>query len=210
MKMLVYVISIAMILSNTMPYLRGDSRPEQKEILFHKELSSGDQIVITRQQLGQSDTLSKLLRTTPTPSVATAFIINVELQSPKITPILLASTIQWDYEKPFAGFCILDVNTEGGQVLISAAVGTRLGVWRVSMDQLIIEEWTWLQHWEVAALTSQLQATSVHIKTKRLEDGRWSINVTDMRTSEKMPPTVFEQDGREWRFIIKQRWNGKP
>ena len=176
------------------------TKPVKEEILFTKEISLGQKIVITREPVDVKQ-LGILGADLAGREVAVA-TVRVELQIGDGQRIILGSSIHSEYDDFRKGFAILDVFTGEMEVVIACTMGSDVGLWRISLDQFrpARDGWVRTPPDGRAAERIPLEPGTLTVAMTKKPGHRWGLTITDHRVKPKPLTVTFEQIENAWAF----------
>lgn len=182
----------------------------QNTEIFQKRIADNQNIVVIREMVN-SDLLASLLADGRKSSITRAYGIRVELHTESGPPLLLATKLFTETDQHKCGVDVVNVAVGSGAIVIAVTVGSELNLWRIQIGTMSSDSWAPLDGWTVLARATPLDRKSVQVGFSQAPDGRWMVEVVDLRPANKQPfpPTKFEQVGNEWRFEVTKSWNNR-
>lgn len=182
----------------------------EQRVLFSKRLAEELELIVRQVAAGSANDLAPIFGDLGTAEIQALQIV---LKSPNGN-MVLASRLWFeprDRSSIFHNVVIINCILDDREVLLPIAIGPRLGVWRIRMNEmLVVDDMAWLDGWQVDARSTKLDLESVSVRARRGDNGAWLLEVADLRNRNgkpAMPPIVFEEQGYDWQFKVVKRWD---
>jgi hypothetical protein len=182
------------------------TKPATTEV-YHEAITDDVTLRIMRYDFANSELIGPLLPKRIAAVVTHGFQLSIEMHSRRGEKIVLASKALGESETFPTSIAVIFLERNPGQITLGLGVGIDLMLWRVQLDGYPNDTWCAVAGWAVQAAATQLDKRSVQVKTSRTHDGRLALTITDLRPDKIQPPTLMEQDGKEWQFKVVRRWD---